>query len=296
MSADALRAICCVLHDSIDVHGPEGYEGPGDGRARRRHGDPSSSSRSRAVVNVPVGPLNSSNAPVVGPGAQDVSNDGLSRELRGFGPLGIIAILAILLTGNVVVGPMIAIPVGATLVLLWARLSRTPWQEIGYVRPRSWPRTIALGVVFGIALKLLMKIIVMPLLGAPPVNQSYHFLAGNVAFLPGAIWSMLNAGFAEETVFRGYMFERLRKLCGTGVVAKTSIVLITSTLFGVAHYTTQGLAGVEQALVVGLVLGSIYVVTGRLVLLMFTHAAFDLTALAMIYADVEISVAHLVFR
>jgi uncharacterized protein len=245
---------------------------------------------------VPVRPPSSSNAPGVAPVAQDVSNDVLSRELRGFGPLGIIAILAILLTGNVVVGPMIAIPVGATLVLLWARLSRTPWQEIGYVRPRSWTRTIALGAVFGIALKLLMKVIIMPLLGAPPVNQSYHFLAGNVALMPGAIWSMLNAGFAEETVFRGYMFERLRKLGGTSVVARASIVVFTSTLFGAAHYTTQGLVGVQQALVVGLILGSTYAVTGRLVLLMIAHAAFDLTALAMIYTNVETSVAHLVFR
>ena len=35
------------------------------------------------------------------------------------------------------------------------------------MRPRSWIGSLAIGVVFGIAFKLLMKTIVMPLLGAP---------------------------------------------------------------------------------------------------------------------------------
>ena len=50
----------------------------------------------------------------------------------------------------------------------------------------------------------------MPMLGAPPINQAFHFLAGNRAALPVALWSMiLVAGWGEETLFRGYMFERL---------------------------------------------------------------------------------------
>src|SRR6185436_18736415 len=88
-------------------------------------------------------------------------DDDLAAELRGFGPLGIFASIVILLTGTVVVGT-IAIPVGAALVIAWTRWSRTPWSAIGYVRPRSWIRSLAIGLVFGIALKLLMKVIVMP--------------------------------------------------------------------------------------------------------------------------------------
>jgi hypothetical protein len=71
--------------------------------------------------------------------------------------------------------------IGAILVLLWARLSRTSWREIGYVRPKSWIRILAVGIAFGVAFKLVMKAIVMPLLGANPVNQAYHYIAGNTA-------------------------------------------------------------------------------------------------------------------
>ena len=43
------------------------------------------------------------------------------------------------------------VPIGALLVLVWVRLSRTPWREIGYVRPKSWTGTVPAGLAFGIA-------------------------------------------------------------------------------------------------------------------------------------------------
>jgi hypothetical protein len=55
-------------------------------------------------------------------------------------------------------------------------------------------------------------------------------------------------------------------------------------------------AGVEQATIVGLVFGRIMAVTGRIWMLILAHAAFDLTALAIIYWDLESRVAHLVFK
>jgi len=55
------------------------------------------------------------------------------------------------------------------------------------------------------------------------------------------------AGFGEEIFFRGYAFERLGKLFGESIVAKISIVLLTSIWFGLAHYSVQGVAGTEQA-------------------------------------------------
>jgi membrane protease YdiL (CAAX protease family) len=46
----------------------------------------------------------------------------------------------------------------------------------------------------------------------------------------------------------------------------------------------------------GFVFGAIFAATGRLWMPMFAHAAFDVTALAIIYWDVESKVAHLVFK
>jgi membrane protease YdiL (CAAX protease family) len=217
--------------------------------------------------------------------------DPVADALRGFGPLGILAIVVIL------AGNGVFVPLSAVLVLVWAWRSRTPWREIGYVRPASWARTLAAGIALGIAFKFLMKAIVMPLLGADPVNQAFHYLAGNRAALPGILYAVvLGAGFGEETVFRGYLFERFGKLLGHGVWAKTLIVLITAGWFGIEHWPLQGLAGVQQATIFGLVFGTIFAVTGRIWMLMVAHAAFDVTAVAMIYWNVETAVARLIFK
>ena len=108
-------------------------------------------------------------------------------------------------------------PLSGILVLVWAWRSGTPWHEIGYVRPKSWIMDLAVGIGFGIVFKFLMKAVVMPLLGADPINRAFHDLAGNRAALPGAVYLMIvQAGFGEETVFRGYLFERFGKLFGPG--------------------------------------------------------------------------------
>jgi membrane protease YdiL (CAAX protease family) len=228
-------------------------------------------------------------APQLSGGA--AADDRFAAALRGFGPLGILAILGVL-AGNLVLAPL-----GAVLALLWAWRSRTPWREIGYVRPKSWIGTLLVAIAFGSAFKLLMKAIVMPLLGAPPINQAYHYLAGNRAAIPGTLFLMtIVAGFGEETLFRGYMFERLGKLFAPGVAAKVLIVLLTSGAFALLHYPDQGLAGAEQATITGLVFGTIFAVTGRIWIPMFAHAAFDLVAYAIIYWNLESEVAHLIFK
>jgi len=219
------------------------------------------------------------------------AGDRVAAGLRGFGPLGIAAILAIL-AGNLA-GP----PLSAVLVLAWAWRSCTPSSELGFVRPASWARTAILAIVAGAAFKLAMKAVVMPLLGADPINRAYHYLAGNRAALPGMVLAVIfGAGFGEEVVYRGWMFERLAKLLGTSPPAKAFIVLLTSTLFGLAHWTGQGLPGVEQATIFGLVAGTIFAFTRRLWPLVIAHAAFDLTALAIVYWDIEPSIAQLLFK
>ena len=213
--------------------------------------------------------------------------DRFAERLRGFGPLGVLAFLVIL------AGNLLFVPLSALLVLAWARRSGTPWSELGFVRPASWPRTVLIGLALGIALKLVMKAIVMPLLGAPPTNAAYQHLVGNTAALPVMLYLVIvGAGFGEETVFRGYLFERLGKLFRPGIWPKALIVFLTAAFFGIVHYPGQGTAGVQQALIVGLVFGTIFTLTRQIWMLMIAHAAFDLTAVTIIYFGWERRVAE----
>jgi len=216
------------------------------------------------------------------------ADDRFAAMLRGFGPAGILAFLIIEVAGP----PWFR----AVLVLLWAWCSRTTWRAIGFVRPKNWVRSLTTGILFGIAFKLFMKAVVMPLFGADPINWSYHFLVGNRAALPSMLLLIIfSAGFGEEIVFRGFTFERLGKLLGRGTAATIAIIVVSAAWFGFAHYSDQGLAGVEQAAIVGLVYATIFALTGSLWLLIVAHIAFDLTAVAIIYWDLETQVAHLLF-
>jgi len=219
------------------------------------------------------------------------SPDRFAARLRGFGPIGVTAMIVITLLGPVFE------PVGGLLVLLWAYRSHTPWPELGFRRPKSWVLTILLGLILGFGLKLLMKSLVLPLFGAPVINPVYHYLAGNTAALPSMTFDIIvGAGFAEETVYRGFLFERLGKLLGTGRWAKLVILLSTSLLFGSVHYPGQGIYGALQAFFTGLCLGVMYLITKRLWLSMVAHVAFDITAMLIIYKNFEPRVAHLIFK
>jgi membrane protease YdiL (CAAX protease family) len=215
----------------------------------------------------------------------------LAERSRGFGPVGLLTWLVLLL------GDVLLIPLRGLLVLAWARWTETPWRDLGFVRPRSWVRTVVVGVVAGFLLKLFMKSVAMPLMGADPVNQAFHYLTGNKAALPGMLWAVTaGAGFGEETFFRGFLFERLTKLFGSSRLATVAIVLITSAFFAIVHYPGQKLPGVQQAFVVGLVIATIYASTRQIWLPMILHAAFDVTAVGLIYWNLERTVAGWFFH
>jgi len=213
------------------------------------------------------------------------------ERLRGFGPIGIIAFLIVF------AGALVFMPIAAAVILLWAWLSKTPWRDIGFARPRSWIGGLAIGLALGVGLKIATKAFVLPLLGAPPINAAFHNLAGNLdATLDLAAYAIYGAGFAEELVFRGYLFERGKRLFGDSALATFATVAFTTALFAVAHWQ-QGIYGIANAGLVGLVLAVTYLICKRrLWVPMVTHAAFDLTAAAMIYYDAETAVSHLIFK
>lgn len=115
-------------------------------------------------------------------------------------------------------------------------------------------------------------------------------LAATLLYIP------FGAGFGEETFFRGYLFERLGRLFGNSRSATFAIVILTAALFGAAHYPGQSWDGVLQGCIIGVIFGSFFAVTKQLFPLMIAHAAFDFTAVAIIAADLEWKMAHLVFK
>lgn len=113
--------------------------------------------------------------------------------------------------------------------------------------------------------------------------------------MPAAVWAMFVAGFSEEIVFRGFLFERLRTLLGAGRISGILIVVLSSAAFGGIHFDTQGIWGATQAFIVALVFGSIFWRWRQIWFLALAHTSFDLTALALTHFGLEEEVAGSVF-
>ena len=217
--------------------------------------------------------------------------DAFARALRGFGPIGLAALILIVPFSSLL-GPL-----RPTMPLLWAWRSRTPLAELGLVRPRNWLRTIVLGIVAGIVLKLLLKTVVMPLLGAPPENAAFQSLRGNTGVLAAMLVAVtLGAGFGEELTYRGFLFERIRRLLGDSPRTNVICVIVTSLIFGLVHLPEQHLFGAVQALLVGVVVGTIYARTREIWLPVILHAVFDVVAVFIVYFGLETRFAHLFFH
>jgi len=194
----------------------------------------------------------------------------------------------IILAGNLV---------GAALAVAWILVTRTDWERVGFTASRHRAVSLAAATLGGVALKLVLKTVVMPLLHAPPTNAAYRFMVGNAAALPGMIaFVIVGGGFGEELVWRALPFDRVRQAFGWTSGVRIVTVVLTAALFAAAHLHEQGLAGAEEALVTGLVFGGVYARTGRIWPIMVAHASFDVAALLIIYHDLERPLSHAFFR
>ena len=154
-------------------------------------------------------------------------------------------------------------------LVAWAslRLRALGWRDAGLRLPSRWQRVAAVGVAWGVAMWLLEFFVTMPLLrellGYWPDLTAFNDIVGNAPLL--AIYLALNwvlAAFGEETVWRGYALPRAAEFLGTGSRAWILALVLVNTAFGLAHLY-QGPSGVIQATVGGVLLGVLYLVTGR---------------------------------
>jgi uncharacterized protein len=147
------------------------------------------------------------------------------------------------------------------------RLRGLRWRDVGLQIPARWPRIAVFGITWGLAMWLLEFFVTMPLLrqwlGYWPDLTAFNGIVGNAALL--AVYLALNwllAAFGEEMVWRGYALPRAAEFLGSGTRAWVFALIVVNVAFGLAHLY-QGPSGVIQATVGGVLLGVLYLVTGR---------------------------------
>jgi len=167
------------------------------------------------------------------------------------------------------------------------------WGFIGLGRPKSWKRTIALGVGLGLGLQLAATFGLEPILqyftGEEPDLSRFDAFKGNVGQLVLYLAiSWTTAGVGEEIIWRGWAMTGIAKLMGEGRAAWLVALIASSILFGFLHLY-QGPAGMLSTGLVGLSFGIVYLATGRnLWVPILCHAIMNSISFVMLFLGINL--------
>jgi membrane protease YdiL (CAAX protease family) len=217
-----------------------------------------------------------------------------SRTSRFFLGSRLLAVIEILLALLIPVGGLVGIiPFSSTpflllfgWLMLWLR--GIGWRDLGLRRPASWRWTLVLGIAIGVGYQSLSLYVIEPLIARltgnlPDVSQ-FAPLVGNKFFLFISIvisWTL--AAFGEELAFRGYLMNRIADLVGSSHMGWAISVTLVSVLFGIVHLY-QGASGIITITLTGLLLGGLYLATGRnLWLPIIVHGVNDTLGFFLIF-------------
>ena len=176
-------------------------------------------------------------------------------------------------------------------VLFWIslRLRDGGWSVAGLKRPESWLKTVIMAVVAAAVLQLGSELVIQPL--------ASHFWQGgeqvsSLLKTPAFDWKLalrnlaivwVFAGFGEEVSYRGYLLTRAADLGNRSKVAYVAAMLYVAVLFGFGHYY-KGPAGIVDSTYSGLVLGSVYLLSGRnLWAAILAHGISDTFAVLVVF-------------
>jgi hypothetical protein len=201
----------------------------------------------------------------------------------------------LLLAGALVIGANLldVVPISETpwlVVIGWLslRLRGLGWRDLGLRRPESWVVIVLTALLAAVALQLFSEFVSTPIIerltGERPDLSGFRPLVGNLPLtlaMFAAIWVL--AAFGEELAYRGYVLERAATLGKRSPRAYLVAMVGVSLLFGLGHFY-QGVAGMADSTVSGLLFGGLYLAGGRnLWLPILAHGFSDTIALGLVY-------------
>jgi membrane protease YdiL (CAAX protease family) len=186
------------------------------------------------------------------------------------------------------------VPILAVLAVLSMRLraGRWAWSTLGFKRPASWARVVAIAAGATALRVVLGEFVIDPLTAHfwPPaiepsmVNEITGNLGAFLLYIP-IVWGF--AAFGEEISYRGYLLNRTGHAGGGSNAAFWVAVLVSSVLFGYGHFY-KGPAGIVDSGMAGVILGSAYLLSGRnLWVTILAHGFIDTFALTLAYLGLD---------
>jgi len=164
-----------------------------------------------------------------------------------------------------------------TTIILFLAPFKELWSPRVTIEFNIWIVLTAIG--FGILwlLSIILPLILMSL--KPSFSKKVSDNMGDMSFIHPVtpkeiklfVLLTFTVGFAEEIIFRAYLFQYVYSFGFTALVS----FLIVTVIFGAVHYI-QGVEGVLQAGFFGFTMGVLYFATGSLLLPIILHILSDL--------------------
>ncbi len=211
-----------------------------------------------------------------------------SRGSRALSAFELLAGAAIVLGHNVWKVVPNEVPILVVLALVSYRLREGSFAAIGFRRPASWGRIVAIAAGAAAVRIALGDLVVEPLAARiwPPIVApgGTEAIAGDplaaIRWL-ALIWTF--AAFGEEIAYRGYLLGRAADALGRSPAAYAAAVALSSVLFGYGHFY-KGPAGIVDSGVAGLVLAGAFLLARRnLWAPVLAHGFIDTFAVVALY-------------
>jgi len=168
----------------------------------------------------------------------------------------------------------------ATAVMIQRAAGEAAWLD-----PRSRAGVFLGGLIAGMLIVILLPAVLA--LRSEKIRLKAGKAAKRLAFLLPSTgeerrwWWLVcvTAGICEEVIYRGFLLHYLHVL--PFHLSVTWALVVSSVIFGIGHLY-QGVAGAASTVVIGFVLGAMFLMTGNLLLPIVAHAVMDLRVLAML--------------
>ncbi|MEZ5557859.1 MAG: type II CAAX endopeptidase family protein [Pseudomonadales bacterium] len=205
----------------------------------------------------------------------------------------IAAVIALTLSGLVLGGltpwPALSSILGMALPLLAATLflrsEGRRWRDLGFATAMPPAAFVRYTLITLASIYLITNFVVTPLMRAAgaealQAGELIELIEGNLGgyltFLLPVTWG--SAAFGEELLARGFLLHRFAGLFGS-----RAAVVLQAVVFALGHFY-QGPTGMANVLVVGLVMGAVYLRCGRnLWPVIAAHGVIDTIAMTLIY-------------
>ena len=168
------------------------------------------------------------------------------------------------------------------------RLRGMRWRDVGLGLYEGWGRSLLIGILSGVGIEMMELFCTQPLLahltGQMPDLSAFDRVTGNVKWLMMSLaftWTLF--AFGEEFIFRGYLINRIADLVGRTRSGWSVALVLASAIFGLSHFM-QGITGVSENLIDGVILGGLYLKCGRkLAVPIIAHGVTDTVDFLLIF-------------